>query len=105
MRQTIAARLQFGVGHGLAGGCHDECGLKRTEMSMLAGVHRVSKISCSQKKNFAHLRGCIDLARITRDPRRSHGLLRNHVEVLRTYPHILQAARQSEAADEAVQDV
>src|SRR6266852_6865480 len=105
MRQTIAARLQFGIGHSLAGGRHDEGGLKRTEMSMLAGVHRVSNLSCSQNKNFAYLRGRIDLARIARDPRRSHRLLRNRLEMLGTYPHILQAVRQSEAADEAVQDV
>src|SRR5260370_25452479 len=75
------------------------------EMSVLAGVHCVSKISCSQKKNFVHLRRAIDLARVARDPRRCHGLLRNRLEMLRAYPDVLQAARQSEAADEAVQHV
>ena len=42
MRQAIAARLQLAIGHGLAGSRHDEGGLQRTQMSMLAGVHRVS---------------------------------------------------------------
>jgi hypothetical protein len=42
MRQTIAARFEFGISHGLAGVRHDEGGLKGTEMSMLAAVHCVS---------------------------------------------------------------
>src|SRR5438309_2102771 len=45
MRQAIAARVQLGIGHGLAGTSHDEGGLQRTEMSMLAGVHGVSNVS------------------------------------------------------------
>ena len=42
MRQAIAARLELAIGHGLAGRRHDEGGLQRTQMSMLAGIHRVS---------------------------------------------------------------
>ena len=45
MRQPIAARFQFGVGHGLAGTRHDEGGLQRTKMSVLAGIHRALQVS------------------------------------------------------------
>src|SRR5450432_2901723 len=49
MRQAIAARLQLGIGHGLAGGGHDEGGLQRAEMSMLAGVHDASQFFCAAR--------------------------------------------------------
>src|SRR4029077_3418702 len=41
MRQAVTARLQLAIGHGLAGSSHDEGGLQRTEMSVLAGIHRL----------------------------------------------------------------
>src|ERR1700674_3603374 len=60
---------------------------------------------CGQNKNFAHLRRTVDLARVARDPWRCHGLLRNPIELLRTDPDVLQAARQPEAADEMIQHI
>src|SRR2546427_7108056 len=66
MRHAIAARLQFAIGHGLAGRSHDESGLKRTEMSVLAGVHRVSNVLMPREEEFrAPRRGrrsCADCA-------------------------------------------
>ncbi len=39
MRQAVVARLQLAIGHDLAGPGHDEGGLQRTQVSMLAGIH------------------------------------------------------------------
>src|SRR5207253_2821780 len=39
MREPVGAGIQFAIGHRLASGRHNEGGLKRTKMSMLAGVH------------------------------------------------------------------
>ena len=60
---------------------------------------------CSHHKNFAHLCGMIDLARIARNPRRPHCLLGNTVEVLLADPDLPQAAGQAKATDETVEHV
>src|SRR4030081_1646972 len=52
MRQTIASRLQLGIAHGFAGGCHDEGGLQGAEMCMLAGVHLVSSFLMRPEEEF-----------------------------------------------------
>src|SRR3954469_2231655 len=57
MRQAVAARLQFAIGHGLAGSGHDEGGLQRTQVNMLSGVHRLflfylSMISAQTRSAF-----------------------------------------------------
>src|ERR1700730_11843509 len=66
MRQTVAARLEFGIAHGFAGVGHDESGLKRTQMSMLAGIHRVSKVLMRPEQESRALapghRSCADCA-------------------------------------------
>ena len=42
MRKAVAARFQLAVGHGFAGRGHDESGLQRTQMGVLAGIHGLS---------------------------------------------------------------
>ena len=52
MRQPVAARLQFAIGDGLAGAGHDEGGLQRTKLSMLAGVHVGSSLLTRPSPEF-----------------------------------------------------
>src|SRR6266478_8882007 len=64
-----------------------------------------SRLLCGQNQNLAHLRWRLDFSRVAWNPGRAHRLFGDAVEMLGADPHILQAARQAETADEGVEHV